>query len=125
MGDSRPRAPSGLGVAGRRFWRSMVGVYEFSPAELEVLRQACRVVDVLARVDEALAADDVVSYGSRGQPVRHPLLEPSADQRALLDQLLRSLALPMPDEVEGSRRAPQQQAAAQARWREQRRARRG
>jgi hypothetical protein len=121
---SRPRAPAGLGEAGRRFWREMAAAYEFAPAELETLRQACRVVDVLARIDEELAVADVVSVGSRGQPVRHPLLEASADQRALLDQLLRALSLPMPDEDVGRRRSPQQVSAAQARWR-QAKARRG
>jgi hypothetical protein len=122
--SSGPRAPSGLAAAGRRLWREMVSTYEFSPGELETLRQACRTADVLARIDVELGEADVTVIGSRGQPRSHPLLESSAEQRALLDQLLRSLALPMPDETEGTRRAPQQVAAAQARWRAQK-ARRG
>ncbi len=110
-------APSGLGAAGRRLWRELTDAYEFSPGELETVRQACRVSDVLDRIDRALVDADVVTKGSRGQPVRHPLLDASVDNRALLDQLLRSLALPMPGESEGLRRSPQQAAAAQARWR--------
>ena len=34
---------------------------------------------------------------------------------------MRSLALPMPNEVEGQRRSPKAQAAAQTRWRQERR----
>jgi hypothetical protein len=46
-----PRAPHGLGQAGRRFWRAVTGAYELSPSETESLRQAARVVDLLERID--------------------------------------------------------------------------
>ena len=80
--------------------------YELSPAELETLRQCCRVTDLLARIDVALADDDVTVEGSKGQLRPHPLLASAADQRRVLDGLLRSLALPMPDEAEGRRQSP-------------------
>jgi len=114
------RAPAGLGNAGRAFWRSVIAVYELSPAELATLAQAARVVDVLARLDAELAAGELTVTGSTGQPRAHPLLSASAEQRRVLDSLLRSLALPMPGEAEGHRRSPSAQAAAQARWRAQR-----
>lgn len=115
------RAPEGLGKAGRAFWRSVITVYELSPAELATLAQAARVVDVLARLDAELAgADGMTVTGSTGQPKAHPLLSASADQRRVLDSLLRSLNLPMPGEAEGHRRSPAAQAAAQARWRAER-----
>jgi hypothetical protein len=115
------RAPAGLDKAGRAFWRSVTAVYELSPAELATLAQAARVVDVLARLDAELAdADEMTVTGSTGQPRAHPLLAATADQRRVLDSLLRSLALPMPGEAEGHRRSPAAVAAAQARWRERR-----
>lgn len=118
---SIPRAPEGLGKAGRAFWRSVAGVYELSPPELATLGQAARVVEVLTRVDADLVdADEMTVTGSTGQMRPHPLLAASAEQRRVLDGLLRSLNLPMPGEVEGHRRAPAAQAAAQARWRGQR-----
>jgi hypothetical protein len=118
MGDmTRPRAPQSLGEAGKVLWRAISGAYELSPAEAELLRQACRVTDNLARIDAALMDSDVVVEGYSGQPRAHPLLQASADQRRVLDALFRSMALPMPDEAEGRRRSPAAIAAAQARWR--------
>src|SRR5215472_12067 len=113
----RPRPPESLGEAGRAFWRSVCTVYELSPAELAVLARCCRTLDTLGRLDALLLeADDLMVEGSMGQLRAHPALAVLADQQRLLDQLIRSLALPMPDEDAGTRRAPQQVAAAQARW---------
>ena len=117
---TRPRPPESLDDAGRQLWRSLVAVYELSPAELETLRQACRVVDIIARIDAVLIDSDLVVEGHHGQPRSHPLLAAAADQRRVLDALFRSLALPMPSEEEGRRRSPAAVAAAQQRWRAQR-----
>jgi hypothetical protein len=119
-GKRRPRAPESLDAAGRRLWRSVLADYELSAAEVETLGQACRVADVLARIDAELMDSDLVVEGHHGQPRSHPLLAASADQRRVLDALFRSLALPMPGEAEGRRRSPVAVAAAQARWRAQR-----
>lgn len=117
---STPRAPVGLSAAARRFWRSVLAVYELSPAELETLRQACTVVDLLARLDEKLAAAPALTVrGSTGQPTTHPAVRASAEQRRTLAGLLRDLSLPMPDEVAGARKSPAQLLAAQTRWREE------
>jgi hypothetical protein len=117
----RPRPPASLGEAGRRFWRSVVAAYELSPGEVELLRQVVRLVDVIDRLDVVLIDDELTVRGSTGQPRAHPLLAASAEQRRTLDALIQALGLPMPDEVEGRRRSPVAVAAAQARWREQRR----
>ena len=117
---SRPRAPQSLDGPGRALWRAITGAYELNPAEAELLRQACRVTDQLARIDAALLDSEVVVEGYNGQPRAHPLLQASADQRRVLDALFRSMALPMPDEVTGRRRSPAAVASAQARWRAQR-----
>ena len=121
MGDmARPRPPQSLGQAGRTLWRAILGAYELAPHEAELLRQACRVADNLARIDAALMDSDVVVEGYSGQPRSHPLLQASADQRRVLDALFRSMALPFPSEDEGRRRSPAAVANAQARWRAQR-----
>ena len=116
---TRLRPPASLDEAGRALWRSVTGAYDLAPAEVELLRQACRVADNLARIDAALLDSDVVVEGYNGQPRSHPLLASSADQRRVLDGLIRSMALPMPDEAEGRRRSPAAVANAQARWRSQ------
>ena len=114
---STPRPPQSLSAAGRRLWRGVVGAYELSPAEMELLRQACRTVDLLDRLDVELLDEPLTVTGSTGQPRANPLLASSAEQRRTLAGLMRDLALPMPDEVEGRRRSPAAQVAAQARWR--------
>ena len=117
---STPRPPQSLSAAGRRLWRGVVGAYELSPAEMELLRQACRTVDLLDRLDVELLDEPLTVTGSTGQPRSNPLLASSAEQRRTLEGLMRDLALPMPNEVEGRRRSPAAAAAAQARWRERR-----
>ena len=109
--------PQSLDQAGKTLWRSVTGAYELNPAEVELLRQACRVVDNIARIDAALADSEVIVEGYNGQPRAHPLLQASADQRRVLDGLIRSMCLPMPTETEGRRRSPAAVANAQARWR--------
>jgi hypothetical protein len=115
----RPRAPDGLSEGGTVLWSSVTGAYELSPAELETLRQACRTVDMIARLDAVLAVQDPVQETAAGTPKAHPLLASVADQRRVLTGLFRDLSLPMPDEMTGRRRAPAAVAAAQARWRAQ------
>jgi hypothetical protein len=116
----RPRAPESLDQAGRRLWRSVLGLYDLAPHETELLRQACRVVDNLARIDAALLDSEPVTEGANGRLWPNPLLQVSADQRRVLDALFRSMALPMPGESFGRRRSPAAVANAQARWRAQR-----
>jgi hypothetical protein len=117
---ARPRPPQSLDDAGKALWRGITGAYELAPHELELLRQACRVTDHIARIDAALMDSEMVVEGYSGQPRAHPLLQVSADQRRVLDALFRSMCLPMPDEVTGRRRSPSAVAAAQARWRAER-----
>ena len=114
---SRPKPPLSLDEPGRALWRAVTGAYELAPHEAELLRQACRVADLIARLDAALMDSEVIVEGHAGQPRAHPLIQASADQRRVLDALFRSMALPMPDETAGRRRSPSAAAAAQARWR--------
>lgn len=118
---TRPRAPGSLGEAGRAFWRKVTSVYELSPAEEAMLGRCCRTLDVLGRLDAALLdADDLMVTGSVGQMKPHPALAAAADQQRLLDQLVRALNLPLPDEAEGHRRSPANRENALERWRTER-----
>lgn len=120
MTTRRPRTPEGLGAAGKAFWAATVAAYELNPAELVTLAQCCRVTDLLARADTMLADTALLVKGSTGQVRANPLIASTSDMRRVLDQLIRSLALPMPDETEGRRRSPAAVASAQARWRKER-----
>lgn len=117
---TRPRAPGSLGEAGRAFWRKVTAVYELSPAEEAMLARCCRTLDVLGRLDAVLLEDDLVVTGSVGQLKAHPGLAAAADQQRLLDQLVRALNLPLPDEDAGHRRSPANRENALARWRTER-----
>ena len=117
----RPRPPE-LGPAGLRTWREVTRTYELSPGELECLRQLCGVVDELAWMREQLLGEPLIVLGSTGQPVPNPLLGALDVHRRTLETLWRALSLPMPDEDQGRYRSPNQVAAAQERWRKQRRA---
>ena len=118
----RPRPPAGLEPAGKALWTAILGRYELSPGELALLGQACRVADVLQRLDGELTAAPLTCEGSTGQLRPHPLLAATAEQRKVFNMLVRSMALPMPGEKQGRVRSPQQTAAARQRQRWQNKA---
>lgn len=120
MARKKLAEPPDLGADGLQLWREIVEVYELSPAETETLRQAARTADIVAALDYSMWHSTAMIKGSQGQDKLNPLFAAVADQRRLLDGLIRSLNLPMPGEVEGKRRSPQQQQAAQTRWRAER-----
>jgi hypothetical protein len=112
-----PRPPEGLGSAGRSFWRKIWAVYDLAPGEVALLARGCRVLDTLARIDRELAAGELTVKGHAGQPRANPLLAAGAEQARTLETLVRGMCLPAPWEETGTRRSPQQQAAAVERWR--------
>lgn len=114
---TRSRAPGSLGPDGKAFWRQVTSTYELSPSELAMLGRACRTLDTLSRLDAVLLEDDLVVTGSVGQLKAHPALAAAADQQRLLDQLMRAMNLPLPDEEQGHRRSPANRENALARWR--------
>lgn len=94
---SGPRCPEGLEQAGKRLWRTVTGELELAAHEAELLRQACQTADLIAAASAQLAGDDLVSQGSMGQPVGHPMIAVLADQRRLLAYLLRAVTAPEAD----------------------------
>ena len=49
-----PAAPKGLGKRGRAFWEETMAEYSLTPANRELLTEACRTLDRLDRLDGAL-----------------------------------------------------------------------
>lgn len=119
MADPRPKpkAPAGLGAAGRAFWREITGTYGLDPHERRLLHEAARTVDELDRVRKALEqAPSLIAKGSMGQAVEHPLLGTLRQHRATLDKLIVRMSLPDGQGnvvTDGQRRS---RAANDARW---------
>ncbi|MCX5114378.1 hypothetical protein OOK13_39155 [Streptomyces sp. NBC_00378] len=112
-----PEAPSGLGEAGRALWVEILSEYELAPDERMLLVQACRTVDELEMLADALVDGAVVVHGSTGQPKASGLFAEARAHRVVLAKLLEQLALPADGDEEG--KSPAQlraQKAAQARW---------
>jgi hypothetical protein len=112
------RPPTGLKAPGRRLWVAVAGLYVLTPAELEMLGQACRTSDELDRLEKAVRQlSDLTVRGSTGQPKAHPLLEEVRRHRVLLERLTGALNLPDEDEEVGLRPGQKHgRRAINARW---------
>jgi hypothetical protein len=115
------RVPAGLGDAGKKLWRSIDDVFDFAeePGKVQILTQACRVVDIVNELDEA--ADEAPLRVRWDSPVISPFIAEARVQRALLVQLLGRLGLPENDEDDEAgelraRRSRASRIAAKSRW---------
>jgi len=81
------RPPQGLGAHGRALWRSVLEKYGLTPAEMELLHTLCSASHQLYRINLAIkGSQHLVSTGSQGQLVGHPLL---AEARAHAETVRR------------------------------------
>jgi hypothetical protein len=122
----KPRAPGGLGVAGRRLWRVVVSdadsqEIDLDSRELTWLEDACRLTDRLEEMEIVLTATGTFMVkGVAGQPVAHPLIAEIRQTRALRAQLLARITVSPPEEKQQSSgvfpRAVQARDAASKRW---------
>ena len=116
--DEAMRPPTGLKAPGKRLWAAVATKYVLTPAELEMLGQACRTADELDRLERAVRElSDLTTTGSTGQLKPHPLLEEVRRHRLLLERLCGSLNLPGEDEEVGLRPGQKHgRRAINARW---------
>ena len=120
----KPVRPVDLRAAGRRLWASVVDDFDLGPDEVGALREACRTVDELDDLRQALKDQPMTVPGSTGQPVAHPLLAEVRRHRETLAKLLAALSLPAGDEDQGQTPAQRRaHRAAQQRWRDRQAAR--
>ncbi len=97
MGETKrrqPTVPKGLSPAGRALWSTVVKTWDLRPDELAILAEACRTKDELARLEDAMKSADVLTKGSAGQTVVHPLYEAVRQHRRVLAEQLRGIGLP-------------------------------
>lgn len=111
------RAPDGLGPKSKRLWRSITADFELSAAELRILEDACREIDLVERMEEHIAARDLVVAGSMGQDVAAPMVQEIRQHRATVQKLLAALKLPADEDgLTGSSASSSARALANKRW---------
>ncbi len=113
----KPAEPQGLDRDGATLWRDVVSKYELRVDELRVLESACRAADRVTKMRALLDESPLLTVGSTGQTVVHPLV---AEIRAHEAQLAAPVGkLKLPDEQGAApteSRSTQARAAAQSRW---------
>lgn len=95
------KAPKGLGLAGRRLWRSVTDVFELEEHEMALLREACGCADACERLAGVVAAEGEMTTTRLGEPRAHPALVELRMQRLTLARLLVALRIPAGDEDAG------------------------
>src|SRR6185503_7060749 len=103
MPEVQKRAPGGLGVAGRRLWKTVVSdadsqEIDLDSREIAWLEDACRLADRVEQLEAELAASTPLLTGYPGQPAIKPLLPEIRQTRALRAQMLDRLAVAPPEE---------------------------
>jgi hypothetical protein len=98
-----PRAPSGVGPAGRRLWHSMLGDFELAEHEVSLLRQAVRVADVCEQLQGVVAEEGPLTTTRLGEVKTHPAVVELRQQRLVLARLIVALRVPLGDQEEAPR----------------------
>lgn len=111
MANSRaPRAPKDLATGGKRLWNRVQRDFELADHEESVLLQACRIVDLLDRLQAAMASEDVVVDSPQGKKTNPAVVE-FRQQALALAKCMASLRIPFgddetqPQQRSGARRA--------------------
>lgn len=113
----KPRAPTGLGVAGKALWGRLNERYSFDPREQAILDAACRQVDLVVELERVLTDDGVIVVGSKGQQRVSGLVAEVRQGRLCLAKLLGDLQLPSEEQQRAATwRSAQAKKAADSRW---------
>jgi P27 family predicted phage terminase small subunit len=86
-----PRAPKGLGKAGKSLWTDAVGEYQYDALELNLLFHACNAADEAEQAKAKLEAAGYVVKDERGKLVENPQYLVLRDSRNCLARLLKQL----------------------------------
>lgn len=121
MGNSTKRyAPRGLSEKALKLWHSVVDDYTLRGDEYEMLESACREVDLIATMQKRLDSDGLVTTGSMGQMVAHPLLVEVRQHRNVLRSMLAALKIPDTESAavgtEAGNVSAMAREAARSRW---------
>lgn len=104
--------PKSLGAAGKSLWSSVTKKYDLRADELVTLEAACRASDRVVAM-ESERAGEIMTAGSMGQPIVHPLIAEVRAHEAQIASLLAKLKLP---DESADAAVNQNRAAGQSRW---------
>lgn len=117
-------APKNLGKEAKKLWKGVTETFDLSATELRILEDACREVDLIEKLEEALwdpaNPQPLTVRGSQGQPVANPLIQEIRQHRQVVKTLLGALKLPeepAADQSGSGNRSTSAREAAMARWR--------
>lgn len=108
------KPPSELSTAGRALWNSIAGKYELRPDEISTLLGAARAADMIAALRKSWVESGrpMLTKGSMGQDVIHPLIGELRSQESQKAALLARLKLP----DDGGAEVNQNRDAANSSW---------
>lgn len=108
MPNAPESAPRGLGKGGLALWHSVADDYELEEHERTLLVQACRVVDLLDKLDVEVRRDGPLVDSPQGMKP-HPAAVEARQQAVVLARLINVLRLPNGEEgdQQASARRPQ------------------
>jgi len=89
----KPKAPAHLRPETRKWWLSVVSLWELEEHHVHLLTNAAEALDRIAEARSAIAADGAYFVDRFGARKPHPALATERDNRALFARLLRELDL--------------------------------
>lgn len=88
----KPRTPSGLKAAGKRFWKEVLSEYVLKDShDLERLAMAAKCLDDLVDIEARVQADGMFVLNRYKTPVEHPGCKMIRDNRMLFVKIVREL----------------------------------
>jgi hypothetical protein len=95
-----PKPPKELQAAGRPLWRAIIADvaagWRLDARDLALLRRASVIQDWIVALDAVVAADGVMTSGSRGQARVHPAVQEMRGLAAVQKSLLGAIELEDP-----------------------------
>lgn len=88
------RKPNGLGEDASEFWDEVTGKYGLRPDELRVLRDVCKMMDTIERLEDEASTADLYLEGSMGQQVLNGVFGELRQHKLSLGRLMAQLKLP-------------------------------
>lgn len=115
---SKPTPPDGLDLAGQQLWKRIVDKYDLRPDELVTLEDICAATDLIQTLESEWRTNGkpIITKGSMGQEVEHPIIGSIDKQRKARNALWRQLKLPDDPAGESVAEPNQHRSAANSKW---------